>query len=150
MCGRVHLQSHHVEACSSLSGMKDIPLWVHAHISKLPHMLTVQQRLQISLFIAQIRKLKTTTKVCCVHVLCCISRPLRQGTLLWRCCIPSCSCNVYPDGTSKPTEKFGNRKIVSVNFLRKYLQYAKANFHPVLNEEVLCRSPASVMLSCPI
>mmetsp|Transcript_9407 Transcript_9407/g.17656 ORF Transcript_9407/g.17656 Transcript_9407/m.17656 type:complete len:764 (-) Transcript_9407:545-2836(-) len=41
------------------------------------------------------------------------------------------------DGTSKPTEKFGNRKIVSVNFLRKYLQYAKANFHPVLNEEAL-------------
>jgi DNA replication licensing factor MCM3 len=41
------------------------------------------------------------------------------------------------DGTSKPTEKFGARKIVSVNFLRKYLQYAKATFHPVLNEEAL-------------
>eukprot|EP00667_Euglena_gracilis_P003669 EG_transcript_3678 len=41
----------------------------------------------------------------------------------------------HNDGTSKPTEKFGNRKIVSVNFLRKYIQYAKANFHPILNEE---------------
>uniref|UniRef100_A0A7S1HVJ4 DNA replication licensing factor MCM3 n=1 Tax=Eutreptiella gymnastica TaxID=73025 RepID=A0A7S1HVJ4_9EUGL len=39
------------------------------------------------------------------------------------------------DGTTKPTEKFGHRKIVSVNFLRKYIQYAKANFHPVLNQE---------------
>lgn len=39
------------------------------------------------------------------------------------------------DGTSKPVETFGKRKVVGVNFLRKYIQYAKANFHPVLNEE---------------
>jgi len=39
------------------------------------------------------------------------------------------------ESTSKPREKFGGRTIVGVNFLRKYIQYAKANFHPVLNQE---------------
>eukprot|EP00993_Chasmostoma_nieuportense_P001987 NODE_281_length_2501_cov_15.623842_g260_i0.p1 GENE.NODE_281_length_2501_cov_15.623842_g260_i0~~NODE_281_length_2501_cov_15.623842_g260_i0.p1 ORF type:complete len:767 (+),score=216.16 NODE_281_length_2501_cov_15.623842_g260_i0:3-2303(+) len=39
-----------------------------------------------------------------------------------------------PD-SKKVTERFGRRKIVSVDFLRKYIQYAKTNFHPVLTEE---------------